>query len=85
MNDDAVEVRRSVNLALAPFPHHGALGAGPPAGTTAAECVRGSAKTLVVARTDDTWVELGELATAFSAASAPLAWIEHGTVGVFQA
>ena len=85
MNDDAVEVRGSVNLALTPFSHHGAIGAGPPTGTVAADRVRPAAQALVVADTDNTGVELGELATAFSAASAPLAWIEHGTVGVFQA
>ena len=85
MNDDAVKAHGSEGVALAPFSHQGAVGAGPPAGTVTADRVRRTAQALLIAGTDDTGVELGELATAFSAAAAPQAWIEHGTIGVFQA
>jgi hypothetical protein len=82
VNDDAVEVCRSSRVALATFPHQGAIGARSPAGAVAADRVLPTAKTLVIAGTDDAGVELGELALSVDTASAPPAGIEHRAVRV---
>ena len=71
MNDDALKVHGSEGLALAPFSHNGAIGAGPPAGSVAADRVRPIAQALLITGTDDTGVELGELATPVAATFSP--------------
>ena len=82
MNDDAIKTHGPDGVTLAPLSHQGADRARSPAGAVAADRVLPAAKTIFIAGTDDTGVELGELALAVDTASAPPTGIEDRTVGV---
>ena len=82
MNDDAIKAHRAVGVALAPLSHQRSDGARSPAGTVAADRVLSTAKTVIVAGTDDAGIELGELAPAVDTTSTQPAGIEHRALGV---
>src|SRR5215216_5088301 len=82
MNNDAIDVCGTIGVALASLSHQGPDGAGPPASAVAADRVLPAIEAVLVARTDDTGIEFGELAVTIDTASAPPAGVEDRAVVV---
>ena len=82
MNNDAIEARGAVGVALAALSHQGADGTRTPAGTAAAGRVLSIGYAIIIAGADDAGIELGELAVTVCTTAPPLAWIEHRAVAV---
>ena len=76
MNDDAIEARGAVGVALAPLAHQGANGTRAPASAAAADRVLSVVKAIVIAGADDARIEFGELAVTVCATATPAAGIE---------
>ena len=82
MNNDAIEARGAVDMALTPLSHQGSVGARSPAGAAAADRVLPAAEAVIIASADHAGVKLGELATTVDTTSAPAAGVEHRAVAV---
>ena len=81
MNDDAIQRGGPIGVALASLSHQGPDGAGPPASAVAADRVLPAIEAVLVARTDDAGIELGELAVTIDTTAAPQAGVEHCAIG----
>jgi hypothetical protein len=73
VNNDAIEARGAVDVALTPLTHHGSFGARSPAGAAAADRVLFAARAVIIAGADHVGVQLGELATTVDTTSASAA------------